>query len=169
MTVGLNLTADAGRASIAQVTHRNRTVLEIPYLTAQDTPASTIGSPAQFFLIGRNPAALGPAPTTFTGKNLTYAIPPAAKPESNQGPVSLILKFPDDRPGVSEPLLTTGKTGAGDFAYVTYADPHHIRLSLDHWGVGGKTSDLIPIDYTKAHEIVVSFSCLVPPANSPEW
>ena len=56
----------------------------------------------------------------------------------------------------------TGRAGAGDFAYVTYVDEHHVRFGLDHWGVAGATSEPIEIDYTTPHEIEISLGSLYP-------
>lgn len=83
------------------------------------------------------------------------------------GPLRLRVRFPTDRPGVAEPLLCTGVTGAADLLYVIYVDPSHVRLALDHWGVGGPMSEPIEIAPGGSQDIVVRFGSLFPPASGP--
>ena len=57
----------------------------------------------------------------------------------------LAVRFPVDRPGRNEPLLTAGRPGAADSVYVHYERPGWVRLGFDHWGVGGVLSDPVPV------------------------
>jgi hypothetical protein len=66
------------------------------------------------------------------------------------------VRFPPDRIGQSEPLVTTGVAGAGDFFYVAYLDPQHVKIGFDHWGVGGFVSSSLPVDYKSAHRLRIS-------------
>lgn len=83
------------------------------------------------------------------------------------GTVDLDLRFPTGRLGQSEPLLTTGVTGAGDFVYVIYLDAAHVRLGFDHWGVGGFLSPPLPLDYQAIHHLKISMGSLTPSDADP--
>jgi len=79
----------------------------------------------------------------------------------------VILTFPTDRPGRNEPLLTTGRTGAGDVLYASYVDASHIQIGFDHWNGGGMTGPTIPFDYKKAHELLITMGALLPAGAPP--
>jgi hypothetical protein len=79
------------------------------------------------------------------------------------GQIDLRVRLPVDRMGRSEPLVTTGVTGAGDFVYVVYHDLKHIRIGFDHWGVRGVISPPIPIDYARVHRLSIRLGSLFPP------
>jgi hypothetical protein len=99
----------------------------------------------------------------FTGPAMEVETPgstPALAVPARSGPIHMIVSLPPDRMGRSEPLLTTGRTGAGDLIYVSYVDADHIRIALDHWGGSGAKSGLIPIDYKAPHEIWISTPAL---------
>jgi hypothetical protein len=99
----------------------------------------------------------------FTGPSMSaivvgQGIAPAT-PETS-GPVHMIVSLPAGKTGRSEPLVTTGHTGAGDFIYVTYVDDTHIKIGLDHWGGAGIASKPIRIDYGAPHEIWIEMNSL---------
>jgi hypothetical protein len=79
------------------------------------------------------------------------------------GPVHMIVSLPSDKLGRGEPLVTTGRTGAGDLVYVRYADSTHIQVALDHWGGVGAVSAPIPVDYAEPHEIWIDMNSLNDP------
>lgn len=83
------------------------------------------------------------------------------------GPVRMRLKFPPYSHGVAEPLITTGVTRRGDFLSVIYQDAAHIRFSHDRWGYGGVTTDAIPVDYNREHELIVNMGSLLPAKWNP--
>lgn len=102
----------------------------------------------------------------FTGRELAARVLGAPAPEAplaGRGAVRLVVRFPTDRTGTAEPLLTTGRAGAGDFAFVTYVDATHAKFSLDHWGVGGAQSPGVELDYRVPHEVRVESGALWPP------
>lgn len=90
---------------------------------------------------------------------------PAGEPvgQNLPGPLQLDLRFPIHKTGMSEPIITTGVTGRGDFVYVRYTDPAHVQFGFDHWGRGGSVSPPIPVDYTKVHRLEISMGSLLPP------
>ena len=84
----------------------------------------------------------------------------------SDGAARLQLQFPTDRLGSNEPLVVTGRTGAGDFLLVRYVDAHTIRFGHDHWGVALKWSEPVPVDYAVPHVVEVSLASLEP-AGAP--
>ncbi len=48
--------------------------------------------------------------------------------------VRLQLRRPADRLGEREPLLVTGRSGAGDMVLIEYRDEATVRFAFDHWG-----------------------------------
>ena len=84
------------------------------------------------------------------------------------GVVQLTLRLPKDKPGTHEPLLVTGKTGAGDLIYIIYDLPSGIRLGYDHWGVGGAISDPVQVDYDKPVTVILSVGALHEDRKGPQ-
>jgi hypothetical protein len=66
----------------------------------------------------------------------------------------------------AEPILSTGKSGAGDMLYMYYDQNQQLRIALDHWGTKHVTSDPITLDRADRHELVVSIGSLYPPEDS---
>lgn len=81
--------------------------------------------------------------------------------------LTLILRFPRDRQGASEPLLVTGRTGQADFYIVQYLDADHVQIGLDHWGVGLRLGPAVPLDYGQAHRVRFLLPGFVPGAAGP--
>lgn len=90
--------------------------------------------------------------------------PPAGAAEAplTFGRVRLRLRFPPNRWPQSDPIVSTGSREAGDFLYVHYVDANHVRFGYDHWFRGGPISDIIPVDFTREHELEISFGSLFP-------
>jgi hypothetical protein len=88
--------------------------------------------------------------------------PPAAAAPLAFGRIKMRLRFPANRWPQSEPLVTTGDREAGDFIYVYYVDPGHIRIGYDHWFKGGPLSLPIPLDFTREHQLEISLGSLFP-------
>jgi hypothetical protein len=65
---------------------------------------------------------------------------------------------------VSEPLLATGKVGAGTVVFVHYVDATHISVGADVWGRLFE-SPPIEVDYSKLQTLVVSAGSLYPKDN----
>jgi hypothetical protein len=81
------------------------------------------------------------------------------------GPLRLRLRFPSELPGVTEPLITTGRPGAGDMIFVNYVDERTLRIGVDSWGRGGAISDPLEVDYGKEHDVVLSLESFLPAAD----
>src|SRR5262245_43797341 len=54
--------------------------------------------------------------------------------------IALEVNFPRGITGRCEPIITTGRTGDGDFLAVRYIDGATAVFVYDVWGVGGPTS-----------------------------
>lgn len=84
------------------------------------------------------------------------------------GPVEMEVRFPRDRIGVTEPLLTAGFGGAaGDAVLVRYLDEHHVRFQAFHSGRGGPVSEPIRIDFDRVHRLRLAMGSLYPPRGHP--
>ena len=96
-----------------------------------------------------------------------FPILPLAGLPGAVGPLRLELLLPTDQTGHAQPLLTTGKPGAGMFLFIRYIDGSHVRIGLDIWGGAVLViSDPIAIDYAKPHECVLSCAALYPEAEA---
>jgi hypothetical protein len=82
------------------------------------------------------------------------------------GPVQLRVRFPSDRVGKSEPLVVSGKAGAGDFLFVTYLPDGRVQFGSDHWGFGGSVSEPVQLDFSLEHQLLISAEFLLPRADS---
>ncbi len=96
-------------------------------------------------------------------------LPPPAARVPEWGAVRLQLRLPPRQHGRKEPLLVTGRNGAGDVLYVQYVDDSHIRVGYDHWSKGGPLSDPIFIDFPSIQVIELSLGSLYPPVAEDVW
>lgn len=78
------------------------------------------------------------------------------------GPVRMRVVFPAGQAGRSEPLITTGRAGAGDVVFVTYIDARTVRFSLDHGSGELLTSGPVPIDYAAVHDLEFDLGSFYP-------
>ncbi|HTX65491.1 MAG TPA: hypothetical protein VMD31_06950, partial [Opitutaceae bacterium] len=115
--------------------------------------------------VGTNPFGASSAQPMFSGRIIAVR---AATPEIRSGretslpngPVSLLVRFPTDAPGRSDPLLVTGRTGAGDLLYVRYLDAHRVQFGFDHWGVGGTVGPPVELKDDGVHRLVLTMGSL---------
>jgi hypothetical protein len=101
----------------------------------------------------------------FTGSKMDVELNSNSLPSNppyDFGPVHIVARLPKGLVGSSEPLLTTGHTGAGDFVFVEYVDSGHVRVGFDHWAFGGPVSGPIAVDYGVSHEFWISLGSLFP-------
>jgi hypothetical protein len=104
-----------------------------------------------FVLSGLNPAGWDGLPHRFNALRTEPRVVPAFKRDRSDGPLSLAVLLPRNRPGRSEPLLVSGKAGAGDLIYVVYSDEHHVRFGVDHWGKFSRLGEPVAINYLEPH------------------
>ena len=92
---------------------------------------------------------------------------PSPEWQGYSGPVTMKVRFPDLAPGASEPLLTTGQTGAGDSLFLRREVDGRLQLGLDHWGERHLLlSEPFEAAAGSEHSLVVSVGSLFPPAYS---
>jgi hypothetical protein len=76
------------------------------------------------------------------------------------------LVFPSGRQGAREPLVVTGRTGAGDILMVEYVGERTIRFAVDHWGGPLLASEPIVVDFSVPHEVIVATTAWRGPTES---
>lgn len=82
------------------------------------------------------------------------------KGNNRKNSIKMSIRFPYGHSGSQEPIVTTGKTGAGDFIFVHYISDGKIAFNFDHWGVGGPEIGPIFVDDKRFYplEIVMDTS-----------
>jgi hypothetical protein len=91
------------------------------------------------------------------------------------GPVRLKVIFNPGTSKAGQPLICSGKSGAGDEVFVEFIDSHTLRLGVDHWGTGAIYSQPIPCDLSQPHVIEISLGSLYPDVSdemfreNPQW
>lgn len=137
-----------------------RTVLNLEQNFYPAAPASAI--------VGFNAPHSTAAEPHFSGR-IVGARPmawdrlPALDAKRAYGAVELALVFPTHVPSVIDPLVVTGREGAGDLLYVHYLDASHVSFGFDHWGVGGLTGTPVEIDFTQTHRLELTMGSLYAP------
>ena len=76
------------------------------------------------------------------------------------GPVRLTVKFPPFANIISQPLISTGRPGAGDLIYVTYLSPTRLRFGHDSWNAGAIETVEVSYDPHKTHTIDIDMGSL---------
>ncbi len=88
------------------------------------------------------------------GRAAAHTSPPlAVRANSVSRSVRLAVRFPADRTGMCEPLLTTGRSGAADGVFIRYGAAGRVSFGFDHWGTGGPESAPIEVDFMQPHEL----------------
>ncbi len=80
------------------------------------------------------------------------------------GPVRIDYYLPYGRKDVNDPILATGKVGAGVVVFIHYIDATHISLGADVWGSLFESKPIV-VDYSQLQTIVVSAGSLFPKDN----
>ena len=80
------------------------------------------------------------------------------------GPLEVRLLLPKGQGGRQEPIVVSGKPGAGNFVFLAYTDEGHIRIGVDIWGYL-HLSDPVSVDYDQEQDLVVSGGMLYPPGD----
>ncbi len=115
---------------------------------------------------GINAIHASTAAATFTGPvfevHALPAFPPPPTVAAGRGAVHLTARFPTNDAGKRQPLVVTGRRGAGDAVYVVYVDDTHIRFGYGHWGAGAQEGPPVAVDYGFAHELSIDMGSLNP-------
>jgi hypothetical protein len=112
-------------------------------------------------VFGRNIAEEPGCSPSFTGRMLSAQQASDGRDPlqaANGDTLKLGVRFPADRTGTREPLLVTGRTGAGDILLVEYVDGRTIRFALDHWGGSMLMSEPVAVDFAVPHELRIATS-----------
>ncbi|HVZ65806.1 MAG TPA: hypothetical protein VG936_14665 [Lacunisphaera sp.] len=72
------------------------------------------------------------------------------------GVVRLTVELPRGATGRHEPLVASGRTGAGDLVYVIYESAGTIRLGFDHWNGQAVVSAPLAVDYGRPVALTLS-------------
>lgn len=97
----------------------------------------------------------------FTGfiRNASSEGVQPVRPAPRGNRITLSVIFPRQRTGVSEPLLVTGQTAAGDLYHVAYLDQDRVSFRHDHWGAGiVRTSRPFKVGSEAPHRIEFEFA-----------
>jgi uncharacterized membrane protein len=89
-----------------------------------------------------------------------YAPPDRALDSIKGGKISLTVRFDFTHSLAGQPLIVTGKTGAGDFIYVVYDSDRQVHFGFDHWGSRGLSGPAVPLDFSRSHKVVVTMGSL---------
>jgi len=81
--------------------------------------------------------------------------------------LTLDLKFPSGNPARTEPLISAGIFGEGDFLAVTYLDRTTATISYDFWGVGGPTSERFTFKPGERHTFRIVMPTFTAPVSGP--
>jgi hypothetical protein len=154
----------SGPAGRLVVVFDGKTLLNTEQVFFPGAPSSAV--------VGWNPFESSVAGRGFSGRVVGWRqVPSSDLPdlvrEGQYGAVSMGVTFPFRLGGTQEPLVVTGVTGAGDFAYVRYVDDGHAVFGFDHWGIGGLVGKPVALRFDQTHRLIVSFASLFPP-GTPE-
>lgn len=83
------------------------------------------------------------------------------------GPVRLTVRFPKFVAMVGEPLVCTGRPGAGDMVYAFYLGPGRLRFGHDAWSYQLFETGSVPFDPAETHRIEIDYGGLHPEAAGP--
>lgn len=78
------------------------------------------------------------------------------------GPVRITLRFPDFASIYGEPLVSTGRAGAGDLVYVTYLGPGLVRFGHDCWNYGPAETRAVSFNPLEEQTVDVDMGSLRP-------
>jgi hypothetical protein len=77
-----------------------------------------------------------------------------------EGALRVVLKLPAGAAQRNEPLVTTGRTGAGDVIYIEYLGHDRIAVGHDCWGYGGAVSKPFVVDFLAPQFVEVAMDSL---------
>jgi hypothetical protein len=167
--IGHPVLTSLGDSAVARLKRTLR--VDLDGRTVFEVPAHFFPSKPRHVQIGSTTILRGYCLAEFSGQILTTGRLPITPLETARqtgpeyGAIRLVLRFPDNKPGVSEPLVVSGVQGAGDLIYVQYVDNRQISLGLDHWGHMGLRTTWLPVDYSVNHIMEIQMGALFPPAG----
>jgi hypothetical protein len=111
---------------------------------------------------GRAPRTIADCAAEFGGKIFqTQIAANGIDPLAGSGSkLRMRVQFPTPRAGQRDPLLVTGRHGAGEMLMADYIDAQTMRFGLDHWGAPMRLSPPVRVDFSQAHEIEIDLLSL---------
>jgi hypothetical protein len=94
-----------------------------------------------------------------------YSLSLLASP--HKGALRLVIKLPIGGTAKSEPLVTTGRTFAGDVIYLNYLGDDRISVGHDRWGKSVALSEPFVVDFLAPQVVEISMESLGKP-KGPE-
>lgn len=79
---------------------------------------------------------------------------------SLRGAVQMQVSLPRGRSGTREPLIVTGRPGAGDILSIEYVDERTVRFVFDHWGMPALISEPVAVDYARVQDLRIAMESL---------
>lgn len=119
-------------------------------------PSAAVDVAFGFDACGSSAAAPSFSGPRFDIAPLEAFAPPA--PPHPAAPARLLVRFSARSQGAREPLLVTGRNGAGDAIFIAFLGGSRVRLGHDHWGVGEVLGPPLDLDLDEPHEILLRFS-----------
>lgn len=120
---------------------------------------------------GENP---GPyvAPGKFSGtlgsvRHHGLAMPMTVPGTGGVGPLRLTVRFPPFRHARIEPLVSTGRSAAGDLLYVTYLAPGQIRFGHASWGAETVETPIVACEPDLSQTIELEMPSFSPGPDQP--
>lgn len=95
-------------------------------------------------------------------RTVGFDLLPAVDALREFGAVDMTVVFPLGAQGAAEPLVVSGKEGAGNFIYLRYLPDNKMVFGFDHWGIGGIVSQPVSVDLWKPHRLRISMGSLYP-------
>lgn len=122
--------------------------------------------------VGENRASSTAVSPQLTTDLLTCEVVPAdaifAETAAHPGAIRLKLRFfGSPAPGQTEPLVNTGRSGAGDLLFIRFDGRGNFQIGHDHWGQSAVLSMPQPFDSAEPLELTVSMGSLFPPEGAP--
>jgi hypothetical protein len=77
-----------------------------------------------------------------------------------EGALKMVVRLPIGGAHKNEPLVTTGKTGAGDVIYIRYLGGSRISVCHDRWGNSGVESQPFAVNFMDPQVIEISMRSL---------
>jgi len=120
--------------------------------------------------LGRNPASA--TDLVFRGRIVATGrggLPERASiaAELGTGPLRLKVRFPPFVATFAQPLLSTGRMGAGDLVYVFYVGPNRVRFGHDCWSRALVETPAVYYDPDEDQEIEIDMAPLHPGRPDP--
>ncbi|MGH7945348.1 MAG: hypothetical protein ACREF9_10095, partial [Opitutaceae bacterium] len=111
--------------------------------------------------IGKNPLAGTECAPEFRGT--VYAEQhdvQGGDPLAEPGGMRLRVRLPADGAGQCDPLVVTGRSGAGDMLVIQYVDGRTVRFGHDHWGSPMVWSEPVPVDFAQPLTLEIALPSL---------